>query len=182
MTKNNILSTNLIFNAVQDAISKKKDTAASIFENPENSRKYKCCVENCSRNAYAKNYCNAHYLRHRAGKSLDVAVRARKREDACSVCNEKTGAKGGWGMCPKHYKTARQKAIKECLVAFFGGKCKKCLGVFPTEVYDFHHLEQKDESPSHAIASLSVEKIAAEIGKCTLLCANCHRIEHAREF
>lgn len=68
------------------------------------------------------------------------------------------------------------------MVAAMGGKCRTCGGVFPLAVYDFHHLGDKDYSPSNLMNNGSIKDIARELSKCVLLCANCHRIEHHVDF
>lgn len=143
-------------------------------------KKGTCCVENCPNDAIAKSFCNAHYIRNKKG--LDLKKPVQQKSLSCIDCDEPLNKKGGWMRCAKHFKIARQRAIKESLVDAMGGCCNKCGGVFPLAVYDFHHVGEKNESPSYVIATSSVEKIAEEIEKCVLLCANCHRIHHAREL
>jgi hypothetical protein len=136
-----------------------------------------CSIGGCPNNAIAKGYCNAHYIRHKRGLSLVKPVQAQHKE-TCLECSNLIGGKGGWGRCSKHYKALRQRTIKTALIKALGGQCNKCQGVFPVSVYDFHHAEEKNESPSFLIANKSLDAIADEISKCILLCANCHRIEH----
>ena len=71
---------------------------------------------------------------------------------------------------------------KEEAVQYMGGKCSKCNGVFHTSAYDFHHLDptEKDVDPGILLRG-SKEKLYAELDKCILLCANCHRIHHWEE-
>ena len=73
----------------------------------------------------------------------------------------------------------RIRARKQQAVDYMGGKCADCLNVFPTAVYDFHHLNpaEKDMDPQKALRS-SWDKAKVELDKCVLLCANCHRIRH----
>lgn len=48
---------------------------------------------------------------------------------------------------------------------------------------DFHHLNDKKFNISSSVnRGVSLKKIFEEIKKCLVLCANCHRIETAREF
>ena len=64
-------------------------------------------------------------------------------------------------------------------IEYLGGACQECLGVFHPAVFEFHHLnpEEKDRDPSKMF-QLSWERIKAELDKCLLLCANCHRLKH----
>lgn len=68
----------------------------------------------------------------------------------------------------------RKKATS---VGGFGGVCGYCGNKYPDIVFDFHHL-----SPSTKIDTISnmlknpTSKIIAELKKCVMLCANCHRL------
>jgi hypothetical protein len=81
-------------------------------------------------------------------------------------------------------KCQAQKAaiFKKNVVDYKGGRCRDCDGVFIAAVYEFHHLDpsQKDFMISDAMARTSA-RLYAELDKCVLLCANCHRIRHASE-
>ena len=59
--------------------------------------------------------------------------------------------------------------------------CAHC-GENEPECLDFHHLDpsQKDRSVSKGMSSWSYDRVMAEIQKCIVLCANCHRKEHKR--
>lgn len=61
--------------------------------------------------------------------------------------------------------------------------CVKC-GITDVRVLEFDHVDPATKSFSIArgIAStLSWENILAEIAKCQLLCANCHKIKTAEQ-
>lgn len=163
---------------IETALDNASRSASTNYVTPTNVRGSKCTVESCNRPEYSSGYCNAHYIRVRAGKSLDAPIRVRKRLDECSECGNATGSKGGWGLCSNHFKQRRHKVIKTALIEALGGRCKHCENVFPSAVYDFHHVGIKTDSPGTLISSGSVDRIAKEISKCVLLCANCHRIEH----
>jgi hypothetical protein len=137
-----------------------------------------CSAEFCGRNALAKGLCNAHYLRSRAGSPMNKPISARIKNRLCRACDQPTGAKGGHGLCRKHYNKSRRGALKVAAVASLGGKCADCGGVFHPSAFDFHHLHGKDADPSRLLAGGSAAAIAAELSKCVLLCANCHRIRH----
>ena len=48
---------------------------------------------------------------------------------------------------------------------------------------EFHHRDpsKKEFNIAGAVASYSLEKIINEVGKCDVVCANCHRILHYEE-
>lgn len=71
------------------------------------------------------------------------------------------------------------------MVEEMGGKCKAC-GFNPKDEYDyaafdFHHRDPKTKSFNMGVSMRSLSSLMAEAKKCDLLCANCHRVLHARE-
>ncbi|MGH7156772.1 MAG: hypothetical protein ACREGG_01500 [Candidatus Saccharimonadales bacterium] len=68
----------------------------------------------------------------------------------------------------KEYKAQRQ--------------CVKC-GIADFRVLDFHHSDSggKDFNISDFRYKAGLERLKKEIEKCSLLCANCHRIAHYEE-
>lgn len=77
----------------------------------------------------------------------------------------------------------RRKAIRMKAVQLAGGKCIRCgYNKYP-EVLEFHHRDQKQKSFGIGQRGLtrSWKKVSAEIEKCDLLCANCHREIHVEE-
>ncbi len=57
------------------------------------------------------------------------------------------------------------------------GPCHDCGNSFPPECMDFDHRD--DEHKFRGISdmlSYSLERLMAEVAKCDLVCANCHRI------
>lgn len=79
----------------------------------------------------------------------------------------------------KENKNARRLIAQEFVNAYKAEcGCKDCANDNPI-VLDFHHLGDKESSISNMITrGMPLEKIKAEIEKCVVLCANCHRIEH----
>ena len=78
----------------------------------------------------------------------------------------------------------RRKKVKQMAVEYKGNKCLDCgLETEYAEVYEFHHLDptKKDFSIAYKGHTKSWEKIKIELDKCIMLCANCHRIRHAKE-
>ena len=63
-----------------------------------------------------------------------------------------------------------------------GGKCAKC-GFSDIRALDWHHPDpnEKVNSISEMVRDrVSMDKLQAELDKCELICANCHRIEEQR--
>lgn len=173
-------------NALADAIrAALAAESAKLYQTytPRNSRSYGCSVDGCPNKAYAKGLCNAHYIRKRSGKNASAPLRRRLHDPACSACGAQLDGKGGWGLCASHYRKLRRKIVRTVCVDFLGGCCYRCGGLYPLVAYDFHHNDpsRKDFAVSSAFENKSVEALAAEVAKCTLLCANCHRIEHYEE-
>ena len=79
-------------------------------------------------------------------------------------------------------KKLRINNKKKC-VEFFNGICCDCgLKSEYYDVYDFHHVDPDNkEKEISDIMNRAWKTIQAEIEKCIMLCANCHRIRHAKE-
>lgn len=75
-----------------------------------------------------------------------------------------------------------RNARKRELVDFMGGKCEGCAGKVPLIGFDFHHVGKKRFKVSGSNLLRRIETLYAEIAKCRLLCAVCHRQVHAGEL
>lgn len=164
------------------AIYEESGRHAVAVYTPDNSRAYDCAIKNCNNKAYAKGLCNAHYVRQRNGVDMSFPVRNRKRGVGCIDCGAACNSKGGSMRCAAHYRRRRALILKTTAVSALGGKCARCAGTFPQAVFDFHHLRDKHFTIGAEILNKSIKVLAEELAKCELLCANCHRIEHNREF
>lgn len=104
-------------------------------------------------------------------KPLDEFYRRRDDKNASVYCKPCTNAQ----------TIERQQRLKLQAIAYKGSKCQKCGYAGYIGAFDFHHRDPlvKDFSLSHAKLT-SFEKVKPELDKCDLLCANCHREEHAR--
>ena len=80
--------------------------------------------------------------------------------------------------CYKEDMNRRKRALKQEAIAYKGGACEHCGGVFHPAVYDFHHLDPAEKDFSMGSKSCSLDKVVDELDKCILLCSNCHRMEH----
>lgn len=60
--------------------------------------------------------------------------------------------------------------------------CADCGGRFPYYVMDFDHLGDKVAEVSLMAPSYGTESLLAEVAKCDVVCANCHRIRTFRRL
>lgn len=77
------------------------------------------------------------------------------------------------------------KRRRDWLNSFKSKPCEDCGGKFPPFVMDWHHRDPKEKSFPVSAGSFrhSKRSILAEMAKCVLLCANCHRIrEYAARY
>ena len=128
-----------------------------------------------------------------------------KTEDQFRITNTKTGRRRKHcDDCQRKYQTSwhvrnkevhnsainqdrkRRKEIEAPVIRQLkSNPCMDCGKSFPYYVMDFDH--RPDEKKSFEIAKslyrYGLERVLAEINKCDLLCANCHRIRtHKRQF
>ena len=75
----------------------------------------------------------------------------------------------------------RRKKIRQMAVKYKGGKCERCGYGKCIEALDFHHKDAngKDFGISSRGHSRSWQRVRAELDKCIMVCANCHRELHA---
>jgi len=76
----------------------------------------------------------------------------------------------------------RKRELKFRAVEYKGGKCEKCGYNSYLGALEFHHTDpsEKDFHLSTKTRVVFDDAIRQELDKCSLLCANCHREEHAR--
>ena len=55
--------------------------------------------------------------------------------------------------------------------------CERC-GYLDYRALQFHHEGDKEATIANMVGKYSLKTIQAEAEKCTVLCANCHQIEH----
>lgn len=77
---------------------------------------------------------------------------------------------------------ARQRAFKLMCVKYKGGSCIDCGYEGHPAVFDFHHVEpeHKDFNLAKVKSCKWSDVVQQELDKCVLLCANCHRLRHAK--
>lgn len=81
------------------------------------------------------------------------------------------------------HRTSRRRELRDYLRELRKDvPCADCGGIFPPTCMDWDHTDpsQKEFNIAKAVSELyTKEKIHAEIDKCELVCANCHRIRTA---
>lgn len=58
--------------------------------------------------------------------------------------------------------------------------CMDCGVSYPARVMDFHHVREEKIGNLGTMLSVSAswEELKAEVAKCEIICANCHRLRH----
>ena len=101
----------------------------------------------------------------------------------CKVCNEKDPEKfhnRNKTTCAKCEQRIWKRKRKQFAVDYLGGKCIHCGYNKYIEALDFHHINPDEKEYTICMMSTDIEKFKNELDKCILLCANCHREEHAK--
>jgi hypothetical protein len=75
----------------------------------------------------------------------------------------------------------RRQKRKLDLVAAYGGRCVDCGYSTCPDALHFHHRDPSTKDFGLGKFSGSLARLIEEAAKCDLVCANCHRIRHARE-
>ena len=70
----------------------------------------------------------------------------------------------------------RRRKIKALAIAYKGGKCRICGYNRYPDALDLHHINgEKEFGIADKGYTRSWKKVKAELDKCILVCANCHR-------
>lgn len=99
----------------------------------------------------------------------------------CRACQVQYYRERGGTKYFERWNTPRRKTLR----AWFNGlkdsmSCRYCGETCP-QALDFHHRDPSEKafSLSAQLESFSRKRILAEIAKCDVVCANCHRKLHA---
>lgn len=90
-------------------------------------------------------------------------------------------------MNPNNYKKQKERALRRKLeiINLKGGKCEICGYDKNIAALEFHHINQEEKSfqlDSRHLSNTNVKNILNELNKCILICANCHREIHNKDF
>ena len=81
--------------------------------------------------------------------------------------------------CQAKITEKKRVANRELLLEYKGGKCEHCGYNRYRGALEFHHKDPAEKDPT-GLRKRSLDALKKEVDKCVLLCANCHREEHAR--
>lgn len=134
-----------------------------------------CAFPGCARQPVAHGLCDPHYYQARSGLELR-AIRPKTYDGmVCSVegCETRPNSNG---LCYRHWMQARRR-VTDSIKAERG--CADC-GCSDPAVLEFHHVDRTTKTDTVGrMTGRSLEQVLAEVEKCDVLCANCHRIRHA---
>lgn len=126
----------------------------------------RCCI--CKKNKDIKCF---HKNKQKHNGLSDVCISCAKAIRARSYQKHKTKI--------SQKKKAFRKQMREYIdQKYKSGPCTDCGNCYHPECMDFDHIDpsQKKDKVSNMISYGTLEMIEAEIKKCELLCANCHRL------
>lgn len=127
-----------------------------------------------------------------SGKITDCGCNKNKTEERiCPICGKVFQAEipreNNRKYCIDCSPSTRNPATKNSimrrkLIEERGGCCEKCGYNRCYDALEFHHIDPSTKEFNLSISggALSYERMKAEADKCQLLCANCHREEHAK--
>lgn len=75
-----------------------------------------------------------------------------------------------------------KRMIKQQGVDYLGGKCINCGYNKSIWALEFHHKDPSGKLFSWGSKRTSWKKLKEELDKCILLCSNCHKEEHEKEW
>lgn len=78
--------------------------------------------------------------------------------------------------CRQSYRRRLRERNRARLDALKAVPCGDCKGTFPPECMDFDHVRGEKLFGIAVNMNISWERLEAEIAKCEIVCANCHRI------
>lgn len=127
----------------------------------------------------AKGLCNACYQRSRRRIKPEWFKTYEKAQQRKHAAKRKERAKA-WRAANGWRETERRRKRAERIEAIKTARpCMDCSRYYPAECMDFDHRDNEEklfDISKRAYSGCKWESIVAEIAKCDLVCANCHRI------
>jgi len=77
-----------------------------------------------------------------------------------------------------------RRRLKDAICKERDNRCEECGEIFESHILDFHHLDPSTKEFELSVSNLTDQqwpKVLAEVDKCQMLCANCHRQKHKEE-
>jgi hypothetical protein len=126
--------------------------------------------------------------RDKPEEGFNWRYKGKQRQSHCRECQNDYGKKHYKKNIEKYKakskinkKTSRKKALAAVGEFLSEHPCADC-GNTDIRVLEFHHTSEKENTISRLMHDgYKPETILAEIDKCDVLCANCHRIRHSIE-
>lgn len=156
---------------------------------PDDQGRTTCKIGDCDRAVQARGRCEAHYQRWRSGNDDESPVA--ERGIPCSVEGCDATRKAG-GKCKRHWGKdyaqrpevrQRRKERFDAIAAEVSEYklklgCADCGYAEHPAALDFDHRDPatKEFSVGARTRAASPKKLWAEIAKCDVVCANCHRV------
>ncbi len=99
----------------------------------------------------------------------------------CTLCGNSFIQDRNRSRCGSCNTKIRRYRTKMAAITYLGGKCEKCGWKGNQAVFQFHHKNPAKKNFNLGnVSNKSWDTVKQEIKKCTLLCANCHMIEHSK--
>lgn len=114
------------------------------------------------------------------GSTARFLAEAEKCDLVCASCHRIRHAAAELAS-KSHPVVVHRRQRKLRAIAYMGSTCYSCHRDGPPALFEFHHWDaaEKDFGLSESGIPRRWEKTLAELAKCVMLCANCHREVHA---
>ena len=124
-------------------------------------------MKKCNRCEEEKPYNCFHKNKHKSDGLQGQCKECKKKTDAVHFQKNKEKQNERNRINRAKYKTKYQKLKNN--------PCADCGEIYPPYVMDFDHIDNKINNVSQILNRYSWDTLLAEIEKCELVCANCHR-------
>jgi hypothetical protein len=81
---------------------------------------------------------------------------------------------------PATYRKQEYLRARQAIIDAKSRPCMDCKGEYPWYVMDFDHVRGSKSFNIGASRRVGARKLAEEIGKCDVICSNCHRVRTFR--